>query len=565
MRPRILLTTEGTYPFHPGGVSTWCDTLVHRLTDFEFVVFAVAMNPYVSIRFAMPENVREVVTVPLWGVQDPSEYRTDLDYTEVFLKKQRTSERVVEDLFLPLLDAFLGALLTSRPERQGETLAAMYRYFQTYDYLVTFKAASVWERFRTWVVEETRAGNWDEATVYEAVQALGWLYHFLIVLNMPLPEVDLVHSSAAAFCGIPGVVGKLERGTPYVLTEHGVYLREQYLAIGRSNMSPFARRFLLAMVRTVVETNLFYADEIAPVCAFNARWERRLGAPAGKIRVLYNGVDPERFSPRPLPPRDAPTVLSVARVDPNKDLATLLEALALLRRRGIALRAVVQGAVAVEAYYEEMLRLRGLLGLEGVVEFRGHSADMPEVYRQADVVVQSSLTEAFPYSVLEAMMSGVPVVATDVGGTREAIGDTGVLVPARDPARLAVGLLSLLVAPERRQELGRRARRRALERFTVGGMVARLGRTYRAWLGRHTAADEAVLLVTKGLLLARLGEVEAALRVFEEALRVASWQSAPVLLGEIARLELRRGREGHALYHLVRARLLEELGRRRSA
>ena len=357
----MLLATEGTYPFHPGGVSTWCDTLITRMPDVDFIVFAIAMNPYVNIRFAMPSHVQSVVTVPLWGTQDPSEHRQDAAFSQIFLRKQRTSAQEIERLFIPLFDQFLAEMRASGgdPEAVGEALAGLYRYFQVYDYQMSFKNPVVWDHYREWVVAAGADGLWDSPTVFEAVQSLGWIYHFFTVLNTTLPEVDLVHSSAAAFCGMAGIVSKIQFGSPYILTEHGVYLREQYLSVGRSNMSGFSKRFLIALIQTVVRANLHYADELSPVCSFNARWERLLGADPGRIRVIYNGVDPQVFTPAAEPPEhDRLEVLCVARSDPNKDLETLLHAASIVEQKIGKVRFVVRGAVTVPEYHTKLLDLR---------------------------------------------------------------------------------------------------------------------------------------------------------------------------------------------------------------
>lgn len=568
-RVTVLLATEGTYPFHLGGVSTWCDALVNGAHDTDFIIYAVAMNPYVASQFSLPENVRRLITVPLWGTQDPSEHREDAKFSDLFLKKQRTSSSVIQSEFLPLLEAVLNQGLGQEPDAAqfGETLAGLYRYFQLYDYKVTWKDERVWGLFRDWAVATGRAGQWPDPTVFETVQALGWLYHFLIILNTEIPSVDVVHSSAAAFCGMVGVVSRVLFGTPYLLTEHGVYVREQYLSVGRSNMTRFSKRFLLAMVSAVVRANLHYADQLSPVCAFNTRWERLLGANPRKIRVIYNGVSPQTFFPAaPHPLSDATAapveILSIARSDPNKDLESLLRAAAIVKQQVPNVHFAVQGSVSVPDYHAEMLALRKTLDLEDVVEFRGHSADVAEAYRHADIMVQSSVSEAFPYSVIEAMMSGLPVVATDVGGTREALVDTGIVVPARDPARLALGLIILAQDKALRRNLGVKAQRRAQEHFTIVRAIREFSDAYRRLAGVYQPSalrDERVVLLDKAYALLRIGLWEDGLKRLEEALaQDPSGAAAPVLMVQIAEVEKALGRRADSQRRLVGAWLLAQ-------
>ena len=98
--------------------------------------------------------------------------------------------------------------------------------------------------------------------------------------------------------------------------------------------------------------------------------------------------------------------------------------------------------------------------------FAGTTKEPWDAYRRADVVAMASISEGFPYTLVEAMLCGAAIVATDVGGVGEALGSTGVLVTPRDPAELAAALIGLLLSERRRRQLGAEARARALENFT---------------------------------------------------------------------------------------------------
>ena len=564
----VLLTTEGTYPFHRGGVSTWCDALGRGMPGVRYTVLAVVMNPYVSPQYVLPPSVERVISVPLWGTQDPSEHRADLPFSQIFAKKQRTTPMAVSEFFMPLFADLITALQRPEPEPEGfgQIMLGMYRLFQVYDYEMSFKSPQAWQHFRASLLAAAAAGRWPTPTLFDMVQGLGWIYRFLTVLNAPVPPVDLVHSSAAAFCGLAAIIAKLQHRTPFLLTEHGVYLREQYLAIGRSDMGAFARSFLVNLVRHVVVANLFHADELAPVCHFNGRWERVLGADPQRIRPVYNGVSPEVFSlgPAERGPEAGPVrVVAVARMDPNKDIATLLRAAAIVHRSEPSVRFHVHGAISVPDYHDRMRRLRQELGLAEVVTFHDHSDDVADVYRQADVLVQSSVSEAFPYSVIEGMMTGRMVVATDVGGTAEALGDTGILVPAREPERLAQALLWAIGDPALRARYGAAARRRALELFTIERTIGEFSAVYRRLAGPRpniAAGRTLELAVARAWALYRLGRADLAREHVEVALaRAGNGPAVPALLALRAALEGALGhREAQAL-DLIRARLLSAL------
>jgi polysaccharide biosynthesis protein PelF len=111
------------------------------------------------------------------------------------------------------------------------------------------------------------------------------------------------------------------------------------------------------------------------------------------------------------------------------------------------------------------------LGLGDVVTFEGRTDDVTGALGSVDVLAMSSVSEGLPYSVLEAMMSGVPVVSTDVGGIAEALKGVGELIPPGDPEALAAACSHLLTSDARRRSAAKRARRRAMKDFTMTKMI----------------------------------------------------------------------------------------------
>jgi glycosyltransferase involved in cell wall biosynthesis len=220
-----------------------------------------------------------------------------------------------------------------------------------------------------------------------------------------------------------------------------------------------------------------------------------LGWPERKIRVIHNGVDPAAFPYSPGRPRDAALaaelgiapgeqvvgILAVFREE--KDHATFLRAARSVADRVPGARFLLAGDGPGRAELEDLTHE---LGLEDRVIFAGLRSDVDAVLSLLDVVVLSSFTiECFPYAILEAMAMGVPAVCTAVGGLPEMIeeGVTGRLVPPRDPEALADGIVDVLSDPERARAMGRAARRRLEERFTLERSAAETGRVIEEALG----------------------------------------------------------------------------------
>lgn len=469
----VLLTTEGTYPFHQGGVSNWCDILMKEMKDVDYILYSVMANPFITPKFTLPTNSKHI-KVPLWGTEEPCEH-LDIPFSLVYMKKKRTTGKVIETYFLPLFKKLIFEILApeKNPQRFGEILFQLYKYFQEYEYKESFKSEKIWQTYKEYILDfsKNQDSTIHQPDIYSLIQSLGWVYRFLNIVNTTIPKTDVTHSSASAFCGIPCVISKLENKTPFLLTEHGVYMREQYLSLSQRKLPLFLNTFLIRFIQSITTLNYFFADQISPVCHYNTRWETRFGVEQQNIEVIYNGIDPTIFKEAGKVVRDTPTIVSVARIDPIKDILSLIRAAAIVRQNIPNVKFIVYGSVSVDAYYEECLALCRRLNLVNSFIFAGHTNDIVSAYGSGDVIALSSISEAFPYSVVEAMMTGKPVVSTDVGGVREAIGQTGYLVTPSAPEEMAAAITTLLQDKNLRMTLGKEARERALSYFTLDKVI----------------------------------------------------------------------------------------------
>ena len=90
----MLLATEGTYPYHRGGVSTWCHALTGQLSEVDFTLLAITMHPFLQSKYALADNVRDVITVPLWGTEDPAEYGRHASFPDYLRRRWSRQEQV---------------------------------------------------------------------------------------------------------------------------------------------------------------------------------------------------------------------------------------------------------------------------------------------------------------------------------------------------------------------------------------------------------------------------------------------------------------------------------------
>jgi len=291
------------------------------------------------------------------------------------------------------------------------------------------------------------------ATDAGAVAGLGRL------LRRWRPDVVHAHSSKA------GAVARMARAarprTPLLYTPHGYAFNGWFESERERSRYRTVERVLAPLATTVL-------------CVCEA--ERRLAQSVGSRRteVVYNGVpDAEPVAPHPVLVElraRGPVVGVLSLLRPGKGLETLIDAVPALLAEHPEASIAIAGEGPDRAALEQRARA---LGVEGAVTFLGLVEGPGPLLAGIDVFANPSWAESFPLSTLEAMQAGLPVAITDVGGAGEAIvaGESGELVPPRNPAALAGALARLVADPERARAMGEAARRRVEERFGLSRMV----------------------------------------------------------------------------------------------
>ena len=180
--------------------------------------------------------------------------------------------------------------------------------------------------------------------------------------------------------------------------------------------------------------------------------------------------------------------VAAARVFPLKDIETMIRSAAVARERLPSVRYLLYGSLDADPpYVRRCTDLVSELELEEVFRFGGFHPNPAEVYAEGDISVLSSISEGFPYTVLESMACARPVVATDVGGVKEALEGYGIVVPPRDPEALGRGVADLLEDEELRLDLGRRGREQVLARFRTSTSVDAYRNLYSDLVGGRRA------------------------------------------------------------------------------
>ncbi|MBV8528816.1 MAG: GT4 family glycosyltransferase PelF [Candidatus Dormibacteraeota bacterium] len=499
--PHVLLVTEGTYPCYEGGVSYWCDLLVHSLPNLNFSILSLVASPNAAPVYELPSNVQDHVMLPLWGVRDALEGRPDTHLPQMWSRKRNTSEQAIRDGLVPSLRVFLACVMADegQPLRMAAAVQGMYRFFARFDFDQSMRSEAVWAWFlanaRAFLPRAAQQSGYGEVdmTLVDVTNAMTIFYHWLIALSAPLPRADVVHATSGGLSVLPAVAAKMETGCAFVLTEHGIYLRERYLAEADSSGSIFLKLFCHRFARRLTELSYVMADLVCPGSDYNRRWEIHNGCPEWKLHTIYNGLDPGPFMTDAYDVAEAENVVPdveletdteaeteadedlghvvvwVGRITRIKDLMTLLRAAAIVRatRPEVQFRLYGTAPTGDEAYLRECLALRSELELDDTVIFAGYVESSQTAFNEADVVVLSSISEGFPYAVVEAMLCGRPVVGTAVGGVPEALNGCGIVVEPRNPTEMAAAILTLIADPSLRRQLGDNARDKATSEFTL--------------------------------------------------------------------------------------------------
>jgi glycosyltransferase involved in cell wall biosynthesis len=459
---RIALVSEGCYPFRPGGVSLWCHQLIQGMPENSFTAVALTVDGTERRTWPDAANLTEVVNIPLWGPRRPRFRVPPASFFGPY-------EMLLRSMFQPLDQA--GERL--RTDNFLAALHGLFEYAQTGDLTSALVSnGSVDLLARAWheaALGSSQPGVSARLSLRDALAATDRIEHQLRALTHPPIDADVCHLAMNGVSALVGLASKWAHGTPIVLSEHGVYLRERYLGLGGEDAPQAVKVIAMRFHRRLAAAVYRSADILAPHSGYNRRWQLYGGADPDRMRTMYNGIDPADFPEAQGEPAE-PTIVFVGRIDPLKDLHTLIRAFALVKLQIPDARLRMFGPVSPEneGYYASCKELITELRLTGAAVLEGPIPRQVDAYQAGHLVALTSVSEGFPFTVVESMSMGRPQVCTNVGGVSEAVGsDAGFVVPPRDPEAVARACIKLLTDADLRHAFGVLARRRVLERFTL--------------------------------------------------------------------------------------------------
>lgn len=482
----VLFVIEGAYPYVKGGVSTCVQQLILGMPDVSFGVVFLGSKPedYQGIQYFLPENLVYLESVFIFAPQKLSSSQKvtgqGFHVLQEFLEEPRTfapSPALVDPEFYRTQATF-PAFLYSRQSWYSFFVELYRRGGFTVPFVDFF-----------WSLRNIFFPLWSLASVASALRQR---------------RIRLVHSHSTGYAGLLGSFLKRTIGVPFILTEHGIYVKERKAEILGSQWirqgQPWDRQEVDELQDLWIRffTNLgilayHWADRIYALYEGARNVQIRLGAPPEKTGILPNGVEVVRLARlRGSRQEKIPRVVAlIGRVVPIKDVKSFIKGVkVLVNRVPDAVGWIVGPEDEDPAYAEECRRLARILQIEDRVQFLGFQ-NLEEIFPRVGLVALTSISEGMPMVVLEAFAAGVPCVAPDVGSCRqlirgglneedEALGEAGRITRVGDVQGFAEACADLLLHEEKWKQAQAAAMARVQRFYTIEQMVERYRAVYHA-------------------------------------------------------------------------------------
>lgn len=489
----ICLLLEGTYPYVRGGVSSWVHQMISGMPELTFHLIFLGGHPdfYDSAAYEFPPNVVGFDVYFLLSNQSNSKPTPRQGKTGLFrqwgdfLSYFTTNKTAIPDDLLTDIAGFLG-------DKNKLSLS---------DFL--YSRAS-WN-----ILTERYLKSAENQSFVDYFWTYRGIYQPLFVLaqiTRHLPRAKAYHSVSTGYAGFLGALCKQKTGRPFLLSEHGIYTKERKIDLAQADWikdrhsmidismhkdMDLTRKTWIQFFEQLGLTAYNQADEI--VALFEGNRQRQLidGAPEYKTQVIVNGIDTRRFHTAYLKRPDSPPMVVglVGRVVPIKDIKTFIRTIRGAVEELPALEGWIIGPKEEDPdYVHECKLLIDSLGLADNVKMLGNQ-NVAEILPKLGVMMLTSISEAQPLVLLEAMAAGIPCIATEVGACREiiegvpgedaGIGSAGEVIPIASPAEGAQAILKILEDAESWRRTGDIGKERATRYYDEKSMYDSYRKLYQ--------------------------------------------------------------------------------------
>ncbi|MCD6450361.1 MAG: GT4 family glycosyltransferase PelF [Thermotogaceae bacterium] len=456
---KVGVFVEGTYPYVTGGVSTWLHVLMSNLKEIEFHIYHLKPDSQQrALKYKLPDNVTLMKEINIfseieWKLRRkaPENIVTDIFYLVTMESDIVKVARGLKRILMNVTGKDVYSLLSSKAF--WDVITEVYRRF--------FKTHGFTEFY--WMMRNL-------------------LTPFINSFQFLPEKDDIYHSITTGYASLAAIAGKFHYGVPLIITEHGIYHREREKEILSSKYIPEEyKKMWIGFFKTISALAYYSTDFLTTLFKKNQIFQKELKADESKMSIIPNGVDVEKFN-LPKEKHEGFVVGFIGRISKIKDVKTAIKAIRVAKEEIKDLKFLIIGPKdEEEEYYDECQMLVQIMELEDTVEFLGPQ-NVLEYYPKIDVLLLSSVSEGQPLVILEAMASGTPVVATDVGACREMLedelGQSGFIVPPKDYIEMAKALIKLHDDKELWKEFSNNGKRVVREKYRLDQMIERYKNLY---------------------------------------------------------------------------------------
>lgn len=507
----VCMLLEGTYPYVQGGVSSWVHQIITEMPDTSFALFFIgSKRELLTQRFyELPPNVVSLRETYIF--ETPS-------------KQEQTAGRPPKALRRRIYECLEGIY-------EGENIdARVAAFFQLVERLDeagdAMRFGNLSQDYEAWLILKKVYQKWaaDESFLdfFWSTRFMHMPVWALLQERRNVPKAKVYHTISTGYAGLMGALAARYANRPLLLTEHGIYTKERIAEISQAtwirekDRGYFDLKGGLGIFKDMwIQLFAFYghvtylaSDKIIALFEGNNKLQTEYGAPAERLDVIPNGIDPSRFvearerrRQRRAAARDAPFVVGfLGRVVPIKDVKTLIRAAYNVVRKHPQTQFLLAGPTDEEPdYFRECEEMARLFHLETAVQFVGRQ-NIVDFLPTIDAMVLTSISEGLPLVIIEAFCVGVPVVSTDVGACRElifgrapedkALGRAGMLTKISSPDDTAAALGELAANPDLVDQMGASGFERVQRHYVQADIIGTYLDLYQntSWSARGAAA-----------------------------------------------------------------------------
>ncbi|KAJ3329734.1 hypothetical protein HDU76_007253 [Blyttiomyces sp. JEL0837] len=471
----VISLDSGTWPTGGGGVGSCRRDLIDSLTRVRWTAIAEISTAELE---QMEKHIKAIIYLPIFETDfgNPYEniYRTH-NYKDLRERQMRTTDRVIVERFVPLIKQLIEGCLeenlsSDRLSHYENIFISMYRYFSDHDWTTSWNHPATQ---RIWIVtfldcasamhRSKRIMNIETPTLSHISILFTLFSRLLLPLCLNVPQVPVVHVSHHGTQAIQGVIAKAINGSRLVIWDHGMLWRERLFGLCKDGMPAFVQIGFSGLTRLCVRVAYNCADYITPCTSVqNVMWAAWLsGGKYGddkqsaelyqKCAPVLNGMNLTKFNVKRENALKTPTAVMLSHISPVKDVMNAIKAAYYIVHefKLSTYQLHIYGSPHKDQAYT-------LACLSAIAEFRLEKnvflkglGNPSAVLQTGWIFVNSSITEGLPLALGEAGLCGLPVVCTDVGGSREVISDMktgaiyGSVVPPSRPRQLAIGQLQV--------------------------------------------------------------------------------------------------------------------------